>query len=123
MAEVGKHHRWAETLRVFSESNKGRPTRLGAIENGDDLWLESGLKLEGVDLEEKGDFPTIQIFLDGYTRTVNSVRDMSFKFGRGDEDGMDLIDINGNSTILRFEIEAEKELDRMEVGEEEEAEE
>lgn len=108
MSATARHHQWKAFLNLFTESNRGRPTRLGTFENGNDLWLEAGLGFEGLDMDDRDEFPSVQIVLEGYQRVVDNVREIVFRLGRGEEDGVDIVDLDGDTTVLRFETEAEK---------------
>lgn len=109
MTAAGTRHKWEEMLRFFTQQNIGRNTRLGTFEGGQDYWLESGLGFQGIDLDGRGDLPSVQISLDGYTRSVDNVTGLSFRLGHtGEEDGIDITDRDGNTTLLRFELEKEE---------------
>ena len=103
-------------LKLFTETHKNRPTRLGVFEEGRgaviDYWLEDDLPLVGVDLDAHGDRIAIQILLEHkpgtgnghFTHTVGNVRSAKFMFNfDGQSDGLDILDFEGNTTILRFE--------------------
>lgn len=104
-------HTWATFLKSYSEQNKGRKTRLGVFESagGDvvnDYWIEDGMLLLGLDVEMKGDLPTIEIILDSYCHSVNDARSLKVHFSlEGDEDGMDITGSDGKTTVMRFENE------------------
>lgn len=108
MKATTKQHEWAKYLRFFSEQNTGRLTRLGVFErNGDvvtDYWLESGLPLEGIDIDTRGERRSVQITVGNYTHEVKEAVKLVFHFSyNGDEDGIDVSDDNGRTTVLRFE--------------------
>ena len=101
-------HEWSKYLKFFSEQNIGRPTRLGVFErNGDsiaDYWLESGGKLLGVDLDTSADQASIQILIGELEHIVIEPQQAKFILSRsGDEDGFDITDAGGRTTVLRFE--------------------
>lgn len=103
-------HNWAGFLKFYSEQYKGRKTRLGVFENAGDVvndyWIEDGNPLLGVDVEMKGDLPTIEITLDSYSHSANDARSLKIHYSlEGDEDGMDIAGSDGKTTILRFEKE------------------
>lgn len=108
MKTAAKQHEWTKYLRFFSEQNAGRLTRLGVFErNGDvvtDYWLESGLPLKGIDMDTRGDRQSVQITVGNYTHEVKEAVKLVFQFSyAGDEDGIDVSDDNGRTTVLRFE--------------------
>jgi hypothetical protein len=101
-------HEWSKYLKFFSEQNAGRPTRLGVFErNGDsiaDYWLESGGKLLGVDIDKSGDRTKLQILIGEMEHIVNEPQQVKFILSRsGDEDGFNITDSEGGTTVLRFE--------------------
>ena len=115
-----KQHSWAAFLKLFTEQNRNRPTRLGVFELRDggeiiDYWIESGLPLTGIDLDEKGvnGLPDIQILLGdrtqmdpslNMTHRVNAVRSVKFVLGcDGTADGLEILDAERNTSVLRFE--------------------
>ncbi len=103
---------WAENIDLFNRQNSGRPTRLGVFEpqNGvvNDYWIENGLPLIGLVLESHNDLPTVEISLEGLSRSVMNVVQFGIKLSsQGDEDGVDLVDSSGNTTMLRFNVESE----------------
>ncbi len=107
---------WQKYLRLFSDENRDRPTRLGVFEGGppvtEDLWLEDGLPLAGIDIGRGGDAgPEIDILLDNgpTARAHMSHRISAAKLIRitlsedGEEDGLDIDNQKGERTVLRFE--------------------
>lgn len=90
-------------LKFYSEENYGRPTRLGIFDKGTDHWIEDGLPLGGIDFDKHGD--SIEIMLgDLMTHTVKNVKEFKIKFSlNAANDGLDIIDAEGKTTILRFE--------------------
>jgi hypothetical protein len=95
-------------LRFYNAQNLGRPTRLGVFEKQthsyNDYWLESGLPFGSIELDKSGDPLAIQIFLDGFTHAVNGATNLKINFSfNGEEDGVDISDSEGNTTVLRFE--------------------
>lgn len=108
MSAVKKQHEWAKFLEFFSEQNAGRPTRIGVFETvGDtvnDYWLEDGLPLVGIDMDTSSKQPSIQIIVGSMTHEVKHVLKVVFRLGiNGDEDGIDVVNTEGQTTILRFE--------------------
>ena len=109
MNAVAKQLTWTSILRFYSEQNSGRITRLGVFEPADgavtDYWLESGLPLKGIEFDPAGEGHTIiQIMVGDFTHTVSDPRKLLFHFtSGGDEDGVDVIAADGETTVLRFE--------------------
>jgi hypothetical protein len=100
-----KQYSWTNILQFYGEQNKGRKTRLGVFENGNDYWLENGLSLKGIDFEEKNGKLSAQIMLDDQmTHSIESVKKVSINFSLDKmNDGLDITDLEGQTTILRFE--------------------
>ncbi len=101
-------HEWAKYIRFFGEQNAGRPTRLGVFErNGDvvtDYWLENGLPLTSIDIDTKKELPWVQITVGTFTHEARNAVKLEFQFSlSGDEDGINITDADGRSTVLRFE--------------------
>ena len=108
MNAATKQHDWTKFLEFYSERNKGRPTRLGVFEHQSDIfndyWLEAGLPLTGIDVDTRDRTPTIEIMLGDFTHTIKGARNLKIQFSlEGDEDGIDISDAEGKTTILRFE--------------------
>jgi len=117
MNATKKQTEFAEFLKIFSQQNRFRPTRLGVFEGepGDmrDYWLEDGLPLAGIDIDAHAEgAPTIEIML-GESETIGSrtmthvVKDVSslkIVLSRDkDGDGLEIRDAEGSTTFLRFE--------------------
>lgn len=104
-----KHeHEWSKYLKFFTEQNIGRPTRLGVFErNGDsiaDYWLECGGELLGVDMDKSADRVSIQVLIGELHHVVDEPQQVKFILSRsGEEDGFDITDADGRTTVLRFE--------------------
>ena len=100
-------HRWRAQLSLFSEENLGRPTRLGVFEPARegmiDYWLENGLALCEVVFEEHDGSKSVEIILDGFTHTIRQVKRLELLLGEEAEDGLNVIDANGMTSVLRFE--------------------
>ncbi len=100
--------KWTEQLRLFNLENRGRPTRLGVFEptNGvlNDYWLEDGLPFEGVVIDKKGKVTKVEILLAGYEHVIDDARRFEIHFTlNGGEDGVNVVNAGGATTILRFE--------------------
>ena len=100
-------HRWRAQLTLFSEENLGRPTRLGVFEPARegmmDYWLENGLPLLEVVFEEHDGSKSVEIILDGFTHTIRQAKRLELLFGDEPEDGLNVIDAYGRTSVLRFE--------------------
>ncbi len=112
MKAATKQHEWTKFLRFFSEQNAGRLTRLGVFERNDgvvnDYWLESGLPLSSIDVEARGERPSVQITVGNFTHDVHDAVRLVFQFNNaGDEDGVDVVGADGRTTLLRFESRTE----------------
>ena len=107
---------WSKYLRVFSEQNRNRPTRLGVFEGHpgsmSDLWLEDGLPLLSVDAVVGSSEVDIEIMLDAAPQSgaahmshrVHQARTLRIVLGEtGESDGLEVEDATGATTILRFE--------------------
>ena len=108
---------WSKFLKLFSEVNRNRPTRLGVFRGvaGDmeDYWLEDRMPLAGVDFDLHGAAgPEIEILLDGLqgnehmSRRVAGVRTVKITLSiDGEADGLEIETYRGETTTLRFESE------------------
>ena len=82
--------------------------RLGVFEDQSDVfndyWLAADLPFTGIDADTRGEMPTIEIMLGDFTHTVKGARKLKIHLSlEGDEDGIDVLDGEGKTTILRFE--------------------
>ena len=104
MNTAEKQHIWKNFLNLYGEQNLGRATRLGVFEGENDYWLENGLPLIGLDIDTHGEMPTIEIMLENFTHTIKNAQKLKMNFGlNGSDDGLDITDADGATTILRFE--------------------
>ncbi len=105
MSEVQKQHIWTSYLQFYGEQNNNRRTRLGVFEDGNDFWIEDGLPLKGIDVDAHGEMPSVEIMLgDNYTHTIKNATNIKISFSLDENnDGLDISDAEGNTTILRFE--------------------
>ena len=117
MKTTKTQHNWAAFIKLFSEQNLARPTRIGVFEgepgNMIDYWLEDGLPLTGIDLDPRGDAaPTIEIMLGNrektetcaFTHKIANARFVKIVLSAsGESDGLEIEDDQGAVTILRFE--------------------
>lgn len=98
-----KQHTWNNFLNFYSTENAGRPTRLGVFEDGNDYWLEDGMPLGGIDFDQHHNSVEI-MFGDEMTHTIKDVRKIQVSFNLYQiNDGLDITDNEGKTTILRFE--------------------
>lgn len=108
MTAVNRKHEWTDFLKFYNEQNKERRTRLGVFDTSSDVvtdyWLEDGLPFEGVDIDIHSEKPAVEIVLKGFVHVVRDARKLTAHFSfDGSEDGLDISDFEGNTTILRFE--------------------
>jgi hypothetical protein len=109
-------HSWTPFLKLFSEQNNSRPTRLGVFEGSPgemtDYWIEDGLPLAGISADVQGENLTIEIMLGDkadakmhhLTHTVKGARLMKVILSAdGAADGLEIKGAEGKTTILRFE--------------------
>ncbi|HSK70405.1 MAG TPA: DUF5335 family protein [Pyrinomonadaceae bacterium] len=117
MNAAAKQHNWTTFLKVFSEQNLMRPTRIGVFEGEPDLmtdyWIENGLPLTGIAVDrQNGDGATVEIMLgDGtkadsrhMTHVVNGAWTIKIILSADAEsDGLVIEDAERRMTVLRFE--------------------
>ena len=102
------HSHWQKLIDVLNQHFKGRETRLGVFEREDevvnDYWIESGLEFSAVSLDLDGALPSLQIEIGNYLHKVANIIRVAIKLSSsGDEDGLDILDGDGRTTVLRFE--------------------
>ena len=103
-----KQHDWNARVSDFNAENAGRPTRLGVFEpsNGsvNDYWLESGLPFLGVAFEQLDGRVSAEIILDGFTHLVENADRVELIYGTKEfDDGLNVVDSIGRTSVLRFE--------------------
>ena len=117
MNKTATRHNWSEFLKLFSQQNNARPTRIGVFEGApgamDDYWLEDGLPLDGIDIDTRGSgAPAVEIMLgtvekpdcQHLTHTIAKTRFIRIVLSAsGESDGLDIENEEGRTTILRFE--------------------
>lgn len=108
MTKPGRAHDWKRYLDFIAEQWSGRKTRLGVFEPDrkamQDYWIECGLPLEAIELDESRELPAIYVKLRTLGHEVREPVRITFHLSRsGDEDGVDILDAKGRTTILRFE--------------------
>jgi len=108
MNSAKTQHCWESFLKFYSEQNKGRKTRLGVFEReGDvvtDYWIEDGFQQVGLVMVLDGELPSAEFLLEGYSHSITGVRSLNGDYGhKAEDDGLDIADAHGKTTILRFE--------------------
>jgi hypothetical protein len=110
MSEIIRRPEWNEFLRNFSKLHRGKRTRLGVFEIRDgvvnDLWIEDGVPLLGIDVDTKEGRQTIGIAFENFRHSIENALTIS-RVNDGEEvgDGLDIEDDEGKTTALRFEDE------------------
>ena len=98
---------WRAFLKSYGSRNVGRPTRLGVFDTSDgvtdDYWLEDGLPLVGLAIEPKAGKTEIEIFLDSFTHSIADATGLVSVEDEGREEGIDIFDADGKTTVMRFE--------------------
>jgi len=108
---ASKQHHWTKLLKFYGDQNKGRLTRVGVFEGGNDFWLEDGLPLAGLDVDVRGDVMTVEIVLGDqvkgtrhFAHAVRNARSLKLHLSPDQSgDGLDITDAEGKTLILRFE--------------------
>lgn len=108
-AAATRQNGWVSLLNFYTDENKDRPTRLGVFETDEDMsqdyWLEDGLLLTGIDVDPGSDSMTIELMFGPYTHVVKNAVGLKINLTVGGaEDGIDIIDADHHTTILRFEV-------------------
>jgi hypothetical protein len=96
-----------QTLAQYSEANSGRRTRLGVISHDgpilNDYWLSNGLPLIDISFDD-GHRPALMIRVGELCHSVSEPTKIALIFTRDhSEDGIDVNDKDGTTTMLRFE--------------------
>ena len=114
MEATGTQHNWRPFVDLFGQTNRSRPTRIavfeGEPEDWTDDWLEDGLPLTGIDIEERPGKPiALEIMLGTggtrqFTHAVKDVRSLRITLSAtGVNDGLEIGDAEGRTTVLRFD--------------------
>lgn len=107
MTEAKLQHEWTPLFKFVTEQYHGRPTRLGIFDGGNDYWLESGLPFSGIDVDTHAGHQTVELILGDFTHVIHRVKNVKFILSHsGEEDGFDIEDLDGKTTVLRFEMRA-----------------
>lgn len=107
---------WSKYLKLFSDENRNRLTRI-AVYKGEpgsmlDYWLEDGLPLAGIDMDPDGaGGPDVEIMLDNrpgapadMTHRVIGARFAKITLSAtGEADGLEIQNNDGETTVLQFE--------------------
>ena len=101
-------HEWKRFLTFYGKMFAGQSTRLGVFQNENgtmiDYWIEDGLPLIGIDMGTDNGQPKIEIMAGDLTHLITGVKKLTAYFPfDGSENGLDIVDIDGKITILRFE--------------------
>lgn len=98
---------WTDFLKGYSSRNEFRPTRLGVFVssegNANDFWIEDGLPLVALDAYSHKDKMCVDILFDNYTHQIDGVARIVDIEGEGTDQGLDICDVKGRTTLLRFE--------------------
>lgn len=107
MNEIIDKTDWVDFLKDYSARNQGRPTRLGLFEQNDDImndyWIEDGLPLVAVDAYPDNGDTNVEILFDKYTHSIDGAAKLVSVGGDGTDQGLDISDAEGKTTIMRFE--------------------
>lgn len=107
MTEIIEKPNWKEFLRKFSMRHRGERTRLGVFEINDgvvnDLWIEDGAPLVGIDIDTKEGRQTIGISFEHFRHSIENVWVINRVNGEQVDGGLDIQDSEGKITALRFE--------------------
>jgi hypothetical protein len=110
MSEEVKREAWADFCKVFSQRNRARLTRLEVFGEMGAQEEERNLPLNGITLAEDGN--KLEILLGGESATElrhlsHSIRNTTNIYAKKGADGQDealeIVDIEGTKTLLRFE--------------------
>ena len=108
MTHIIERPDWHEFLRSFSKRHGGQRTRLGVFEIHDgvvnDLWIEDGVPLVGIDIDTKEKRQTIDIVFEHFRHSIENVSKIT-QVNDSEEvgEGLDIQDDKGKTTALRFE--------------------
>ena len=108
MSTAQRQRDWNARVTAFNLENTGRPTRLGVFEpseaGSNDYWLESGLPLKGIAFEQHNGRLSAEIMLDGFTHVIENANRVELVYGSSHvNDGLNVVDSEGKTSVLRFE--------------------
>ncbi|MEO8042348.1 MAG: hypothetical protein ABI646_07055 [Acidobacteriota bacterium] len=107
MTEIIDQAKWALFLQEYAGQNKGRPTRLGVFEKPDgianDYWIEDGLPLVALDIYTNKGKTHVDIVFEDLTHSIDGVTGLAKTGGNGADDGLDISEEAGRTTVMRFE--------------------
>ena len=110
-------HNWNAFLKLFSQQNQGRKTRLAVFEGTPELmsdyWIEEGLPFVGIDMDPDGkEGPEVEVVLQSSSQGTpkNMVRNVTgarfikiILSATGDADGLEIDNGKGETTVMHFE--------------------
>lgn len=106
MSETIDELQWVAFLREYTDRNKGRPTRLGVFEvshgAAHDYWIEDGLPLVALDAHRRYGRSRVDVYVGDYTHSIEGANKLVHVSG-DEKDGLDILDSEGNTTVIRFE--------------------
>jgi len=108
MADIIEKSDWKEFLQNFSRRHRGERTRLGVFEIRDgvvnDLWIEDGVPLIGIDVDTKEGRRTVGIAFEHFRHSIENVSKITpVNDAEAVDEGLDIQDDEGKTTALRFE--------------------
>ena len=107
MRDIIDQSNWKSFLQEFAAHNEGKPTRLGVMEMHDDVandyWIEGGLPLIGLDVyPDNGNF-RVDIIFDNFTHSIEGATKLVEIKSDNANSGLDVLDAEGKTAILRFD--------------------
>lgn len=107
MSKVIEPTGWKTFLHDYRERHQGQPTRLGVFEMKggvvNDLWIEDGLPLVDLSTTSQNGQVRVDITLEHYAHAVEDAAMLIHVTGDGPDRGLDILDKNGKTTLIRFE--------------------
>lgn len=107
MAKPIEEGEWKEFLVNYGIRHGGKRTRLGVFEIRDgvvnDLWLDDGLPLLGIDVDTTNGRQTVGLIFDRLKYSIENVSDIAEVCDAAVGNGLDIRDREGKTTALRFE--------------------
>ena len=98
---------WTAFMREYSKRNQGRATRLGIFEAStgatNDYWIHDGVPVVALDGYSKNGKFTVDLFFTGFTHSIDGAARIVRIAESGMDDGLDILDAQGRTTMLRFE--------------------
>jgi hypothetical protein len=107
MNRVITEENWIPFLKKYNSRNQKRPTRLGVFEmssgNANDFWIEDGMPLIAVDAYEDRGRTRVDLLFKDYAHPIEDVTRIVDIENYGQDQGLDIADRSGRTTVLRFE--------------------